>query len=327
MRFCWYSPEFACSTNVLLVGSSEGRVKNLSAWSGQRTPRRLRADTAAESALRLAADPGRRLWLSGIDWVTATHYDADSLLAVWAVLQPEAALRCADAVREAARAAAFERFTTAAGVQFDLTLRAFEDPARSPVAACLTGRDPEADWECLTRTLLELLPDLLLRPETCRSLWEEEWQAVQRGRTLLQTGEARVHNLAALTVIESPEPGHWKAWFAAARGDAVLLVRQVAGGWLYELRYRPETWYDLPGQSSGTRRDCTPLAQALSALEGAAVWHAVPVDYVCLAGLYCGERRGRRLLPSRLPPESVAEIVDGYLQPSGLLEPGAAFTY
>jgi len=325
MRFCWYSPELARCSNVLLVGSAEGRVKNLSVWPGQRTPRRLRASTAAESALRLAGDPGRRLWLSGIDWVTMSHYDADSLLAVWAVLEPETALRHADALVEAAQASAFERFTSVRGVQFDLTLRAFEDPERSPLGADLVSGDPETDWERLTALLIELLPEALLRPEAFRSLWEEEWQAIQRALTLVHLGEVQARELAGLSLLESAEPTQWRVWFATARQDCVLAVRSVAGGWQYELRYRPESWYDLPERAGRARRDCAPLAQALDALEGTELWHAVPTDYVCLAGLFSGERRGRRLLASRLPPEMVAEIVTGYLEPALLPYPDVAF--
>lgn len=327
MRFCWYSPELSRCSNVLLVGSAEGRVKNLSAWPGQRTPCRLRADTATGSALHLAADPNRRLWLSGIDWVTASHFDTDSLLAVWAVLEPEAALRCQDAVCEAARAATFERFTTARGVQFDLTVRAFDDPCRSPLAAMVPGRDPEAAWTALTEMLLGLLPDALLRPESFSGLWQDEWQAIQRSRSLWDLGEVQVRELAGLSLIETPEPGHWQAWFAAAQQETALAVRPVGGGWTYELRYRPETWYDLPRPAGRERRDCTPLAQALNALEGQGLWHAVPTDYVSLAGLYCGDRRGRRLLPSRLPPEMVTEIIAGYLEPVAVPVTGAAFSF
>lgn len=312
MQFCWFTPELPNNTDVVLVGSSEGRVKNLSRWPGNRTPHRFRAATAAASALLVAADPARRLWLSGVSWVSASILDTDSLLAAWTLLAPETALRHRELIMASAATGAFETYTSARAVQVDLTVRALEDPDRSPFARGLRGLDTDEMWDTLFRQALDLLPGLLLQPEEYAHLWLEHWDSIERSRRLVNSAQIILHELSNLSVAYVPEPMHWMSLFDAAAADCLLMVQPVVGGWLYDLRFRPSTWYVPDG-----RPDLTRLIEVLDAMEGPgpARWHTVAPDYVSLAGAFCGQRQGRVLRPSRLDPQLVSEIVTGFLAP------------
>src|SRR3989442_10292729 len=119
--------------HTLVVDGLVSRGPSLSHWPGNRTPERYRADTTTEMALRLAEDPRREEFLSGIRVVSNNHFDTDGLLSVWAVLHPGEALRHRRFLVDAARAGDFGTFTSAEEVKFDLMVTTFREAGRSPL--------------------------------------------------------------------------------------------------------------------------------------------------------------------------------------------------
>src|SRR5215208_5333088 len=109
MRFEFYHEGLSGAPLLAVDGTVDGAL-HLSHWEGNTTPPELRADTSTEIALNFAAWPRREEWARGVEVVTNNHFDADGVLAVWAVLNGERALGLRDELVSAAEAGDFSEF-------------------------------------------------------------------------------------------------------------------------------------------------------------------------------------------------------------------------
>src|SRR5262245_12507850 len=189
---------------TLVVDGVAPAALNLSHWPGNRTPSRYRGYTTTEMALHLAADPHRERFLGDIRFVSNNHFDTDGLLSAWAVLHPDEALRHRRFLVDAARAGDFGTFTSADAVKFDLTVTAFEDLRRSPVAGRLRDLGEDERSRLLYQELLGRLPDLFYQVDAHRPLWEEEFSRIVDSFQRVRDGGARIreHHASRLSVIE-----------------------------------------------------------------------------------------------------------------------------
>jgi Family of unknown function (DUF6687) len=267
MLFAFYE-EALDDLPFLCVDGVVDRGLNLSHWPGNRTPPHLKADTSTEMALHLARDPGRDAWLRGVSIVTNNHFDTDGLLSVWAVLQPEEALRHERVLVQAARTGDFGDFTTPEAFKFDAVVTAFDDDTRSPLAAEIRDLPETRRYQMLYDRLLARMPGLLLEASAYKTLWSEPLQAVMRSLMRLHD-VARVREIpeARLTVIEASEPLHPMARHNVARHHRVLTATRAAGGIIYEMEFRIFSWFETVTPARGGRVDLAPLVPELDRLE------------------------------------------------------------
>jgi len=103
----------------------EGLDIELSHWIPNRTPAKYKADSSTEIALNFVADAQRG---SGFDLVVNNHVDVDGLLALYGVVQGEAALPHRHTLVQAAEMGDFWAWGDApAQALFDGLLAAFEE--------------------------------------------------------------------------------------------------------------------------------------------------------------------------------------------------------
>jgi uncharacterized protein DUF6687 len=255
-------------------GVVEGGL-NMSHWPGNRTPARLKADTTTEMALKLARDPGREAWLSGVSVVTNNHFDTDGLLSVFAVLRPEEALRCEKALVQAARTGDFGEFNTPDAFKFDAVVTAFDDDARSPIASEIHGRPERDRYQILYDRLLAMLPELLSGAARYKDLWADSLGSVMRSLMRIKdVARVREDEAAQLTVIEASEPLDPMARFNVARHHRVLTATRTEAGWVYEMAFQIFSWFETVTPPCGTRIDLGEVAAEFDGLEtgGAGRW-------------------------------------------------------
>jgi hypothetical protein len=303
MEFRFFTPELPQDRTLSVDGVMPSRI-NLSHWPGNRTPVHLHADTSTEMALKLAAAPNRVEMLRGIEVVTNNHFDTDGLLSAWAVLNPALALERSEQLIAAAEVGDFEWSTTAEAVKFDITVMAFEDSERSPLAAEFQGTTEDEKYQLIYDRLLAELPGLLDDVEAYRSLWEEEFafweesmQEMKNGGTVLWE-YPEIH----LSVFQATRYLDKRVRFHYAGNWRVLTFVPEGDGWTYELEHQIFTWFETVTfpNSHSMRIDLEPLAAHLSELEtGVGRWRFTGTDDLN-SRLHFVDRRGR-LVPSDLP--------------------------
>ncbi|MBM3988211.1 MAG: hypothetical protein FJ294_09680 [Planctomycetes bacterium] len=277
---------------ISVDGSFDSPGLNLSHWPGNRTPRELRHDLSTGSALLFAhLAPAQRAELArGCVALANNHYDTDGLCALFAVRYPQRALELEQELLDVARAGDLFAFPSERALAVDAIVAAYADPARSPIAAELAGRDSLARHQLATERLLELLPTLLEDDlEPWRALWGERVARASAERSEL--GACLRDDLVHLDwTVWTAKPSQFAAGapgrhalFGSTPQDRVLFLQETAAGTLARFAISTLSWFDLPSRSPLPRPDLAALASELNRLEGCArdahhAWRAQPSD-------------------------------------------------
>jgi hypothetical protein len=263
---------------------------------GIRLPPRLRADTAAETVLRLLQAPDADL-LRPITAVTSAGFQAGHLLAMWALCEPAAALERAERLADAAHAVEFGVRRSTEAAQVACFLRAYPDESGVH------------DGAQLYRSLLPQVGLLLDRPKDFDLYWVGEYSDVIQSDSLLGSGavQLEVYEEIDLTVMYTPLRLHDLTRYSAIPTFRLLTVRSEN---TYILEYRRESWVQYQSRRPTPRVDLAPLATRLNLFERApGRWRADPVT-VPVPRLLLDTGNGRPA-PSSIAAETViAEVVD-----------------
>ena len=108
--------------------------------------------------------------------VLNNHFDTDGVLAVWACLEPEAALRHAALLCEGAEAGDFGEWSSDRGIQLDAAIEAIGGGALGAAAGESTDAAKSA-------AALEMLPSLLEELPQHEALWREGFDEATAGWT------------------------------------------------------------------------------------------------------------------------------------------------
>jgi hypothetical protein len=270
--------------NVVVDGSpNESTVLTLTHWPGISQPTGCAADLSAQMAFRYLSS-GENI---GADVVTNNHLDQDGLVAMYALVEPELAIRHRDLLIDVAAAGDFATYRHRSAARASMAIAAYADPDRSPIAADLTG-PYGAQCAVLHEQLLERLLDMVLRPERFVELWADEDSELAASEAALEAGSITIEERSdidlAIVDIASDEPRRSGHRFAANEllGVHPMAIHNATGcfrilqvhGRKYTYTDRYETWVQYRTRRPLPRVDLRPLADALTAVDAATVWTA-----------------------------------------------------
>ncbi|TAJ21493.1 MAG: hypothetical protein EPO68_04615 [Planctomycetota bacterium] len=315
---------------VISVDGAFGcRGLELSHWPGHRTPADLAHELSTGCALAFARLDARERErrADGARLAVNNHYDTDGACALYAVLQPEAALAHERALLELAAAGDFFQAPSELAVAIDAAIGNLADSRRSALARGLGARsDHERHEHCYRCVHANLARWLAGDLASARGLYELELDAFRADRARVAAARRTEFDAAALACIELDEPllagsdpGR-HALFGATSLDRVLLSFPRGGAHCHRLLVSTRSWFDLPGVARRPRPDLAALARALDALDpragrDGAHWHAQPADspspelWFGRAELEFFRERNDALEPSGLAPARVREVL------------------
>lgn len=277
MRYVPYE-ELGETPNVVVDGSAaDATVLTLSHWPRSGTPPELKADLSTQIVFRYLERPDLHVEAEA---VSNNHFDEDGLAGIWALLNPEEAVRRRDLIVDAASYGDFGTYRSREGARVAMALSAFADEERSPLGpGVFDRRYPEVAAE-LHRHLLARFHEILDHLDAYRPLWAEEdarlaeaEEAIRAGRIALE--EVPEVDLAVVTIpdgLACPEP----AIHNATSRFRILEMR----GRRYVVRYRYETWVQYVSARPMPRVDLAPLAKELSDLEAGGRWEFGGVEQI-----------------------------------------------
>ena len=270
--------------NVVVDGSpNESTVLTLTHWPRIAQPAGLAADLSAQMAFNFVRSG--RATDAGV--VTNNHLDQDGLVAMYALVDPDAALRHQELLIDVAAAGDFATYRYHRAAQASMAIATYADPHRSPIASDLTG-PYEEQCAVLYERLLELLPNMALHPEEFSELWIEEDRQLTASEAALASGaitiEERPDVDLAIVNIAASEPRRRGHRFAADEyvGVHPMAINNATGcfrilqvhGRRYTYTDRYESWVQYQSRRPLPRVDLRPLADALTAVDTATVWTA-----------------------------------------------------
>jgi hypothetical protein len=291
LRYVTYA-ESAEEPNVVVDGSpNAATVLTVSHWPGMPVPPGCEADTSAEMVLRYL-DRGGDLH-AGAAVVTNNHYDQDGVAGIYALVQPDDALRRRGQVADLARAGDFAVFADRSSARLSMALGRLADRDRTPLEGL--ARDHGEACGQLYRAALERLPRWFDDPEVCRSLWADEDAELDAGLAALASGAVTVTeqpelDLAVVTLPVTGRSGgqrfvgrrfdgvHPMALHGATDRTVILVIDPGEGR--HRLTCRYEGWVQYRSRPIRPRVDLRPLAERLIGLDAGsgAAWTASGPD-------------------------------------------------
>lgn len=271
-----FAPYGACTGQPHIVADGApqtGTVLVLSHWPKSGTPWPLKADTSAEIALRFLELPeGARARLAaGARLATNNHFDEDGALALFALLEPAAALARRRLVVEAATAGDFLVWRDPRALKVALAIAAYGDPARSPLGRDHFARPYGEQVAVCYEAVLPRIGALLDDPDApwARGLWEPALAAVEAATAALDAGRARITERPDLdlAIVEYDRRDAPLARLAVYPRTARHRVLWIASGQVEAVGYRYETWVQLVSRRPRPRVDLAPMLPALDRLE------------------------------------------------------------
>lgn len=269
--------------NVIVDGAATtATVLTLSHWpQAPPPPMGLEHDLSAQMALGYLDRPH---FHHPAEIVSNNHFDQDGLVSVYALTRPEDARRERRLLVDLAAAGDFAVYQDRRAARASMTVSAYADPPRSPLAP---APDDYGEWAgLLYEELLGRLPELLENPEHYRSLWQDEDAHLTASEQLVASGQVVIGerpelDLAVVTVPPNAPGGgghrfggqwwdglHPMAIYNVTDAFTILTVR----GRSYELAYRYETWVQYRSRRPRPRVDLNPLAAELSGIEVTGRW-------------------------------------------------------
>jgi hypothetical protein len=275
MRFLPYADAGAVP-NIIVDGSrTANTVLTLSHWPKSGTPAALKADTSTAIVFNYLNAP---LLHVDADAASNNHFDEDGLVGIFALTQPEVALRHRDLLTDVAQAGDFGCFDQRQAARIAFALSAHADAESSPLDRGLFALPYPQMAGRLYVELLAALPNLITHIDDYRALWEHEDAQLTASEWLIDRGvitfdEQLDLDFAVIRVPEDPArylpPGFEKSDLRECHQYAIhnrtrctrLLIIQ---GKHVELRYRYEGWVQMASRTPAARVDLSALAEELN---------------------------------------------------------------
>lgn len=265
MRYVPYD-ELRGEPSVIVDGSATGgTILTLSHWPKSGTPVEFAADTSAEIVFKYLDRPSAHVAAGA---VSNNHFDEDGLVGIFALVNPDLALRHRERLIAAATAGDFGVYSSHEAARLAFTISAFADDATSPLAKEIFALPYAAQAAMLYRKLLEVFPSLLNDLNAYRRFWEGDERQLAESEALVDQGTISIEDRAGLdlAIVRVPEREampHAYVLNTRTRRSRLLVVH----GRHVELRYRYEGWVQFQSRKVAPRVDLSALASELTAEE------------------------------------------------------------
>lgn len=241
----------------------------LSHWPGNDSPTELKADTTTEMAFKLIESQKYEEYIQGLEFVSNDHFDTDGLLSCFVLLYQEKAIPYKQLLIDAATTGDFGEFTSEDALKLDYVIKNIEDPEKTIVKGAFCDPDFKRIVQDLYVKSFHLLPELLQDVDKYEHTWKDDfrWFETSQASFVSQNSVFSNYGDCNLSIIESASPLHPVVKIANSAYDIILSVVKSANGYLYELDYKPYTWFDTTRPKKIARKSFEPLVEKLNLIE------------------------------------------------------------
>ncbi|MGI9290843.1 MAG: DUF6687 family protein, partial [Gammaproteobacteria bacterium] len=182
--------------NIIVDGKAQRATQlTLSHWPWNTTPKSLLRDTSTDIVFAYLDSPDLHV---DIPLVSNSHYDEDGLLSMYALVNPEHALKHRDLMIGTSRAGDFAIYSDPEAAKLSFVLAAYADPDLSPLPAEIFNGSDAAQVAGLYSHMLDVLPALLEDIPGNQQYWEQEYDHLLDSETALAEGSVVIDEIADL---------------------------------------------------------------------------------------------------------------------------------
>ena len=249
---------------LIIVDGQHAQGLVLSHWKGANKIPELAADTSGEIVLNAI-----QVNWKGIDYpnITATHFDIDGFVGVWALFHQALAKKYDAVLRQVAIIGDFRHFdANNEDAITALKLVCWLNAVEKAEFYRPFGSSDELD-DCVAKFhyFLPRFEAVLAHPDAFESDWRPEFEAVLSGIDKMKNAKVRTYENIGLYVVEIEEPIH----YYALMGERTTydMVLSLYTNKRYELEIKYTTWVDIVSRPTLPRLNMQPLVAQLNAIE------------------------------------------------------------
>jgi hypothetical protein len=285
--------EVGAQRNIIVDGAPlPSTVLTLSHWPNNQTPNVLKRDTSTATVFAYLDTPELH---QHVGIVSNNHFDEDGLFSMFALCQPECALRHRQLLIGGAMAGDFGVFSDRDGARLCFIIEAFTDKLMSPLPRTVFTQCERQQVATFYQEMLERLPDILEDLTEYSGYWREQDNLLQESESLIANGDVRIQEISELdlAIVHIPDALKPRAVrrylqaesasvhpFAIHNATSCNRIIRIQNG-SFEFQYRYESWLQIVSHRPLFRVDLNGLAERLNSLEAAAgTWRAEKVTEV-----------------------------------------------
>lgn len=264
----------------------------LSHWPGVQTPVSLKSDLSAGVVMNYLRQGYPR---PEVFVVSTSHFDLDGLVSLYAMINPEQAIKHWRLWLDVACAGDFRYSRTGIARRLAAICDSWVSPERSPLGAKAFEQPIARVTEMLFQDLLSRLDEICRNLQRYKSLWEDTensyvqtWEMVKSGLITVEEHDDQELSIIRLSdsLINRLLDQHQSKYF----GLSEFVIHEIARHFTilihldryYQIVQRYESWVQYYSRPIRLRRDFAALVELLNELEGdkwryEGVWKLAPV--------------------------------------------------
>lgn len=278
MRYVPYH-QLSEEPNIIADGPATRQTKiTLSHWPEAQLPEPLHADLSCQIVFNYL---GQTDFQVESEVASNNHFDADGLVSLWALLNPEQSQQYRDLLIDIAGAGDFGTYKERDAARIAFVISAWSQPGLSPLNQSVFDRCAAEQTMILYEELLPRLPKILERVHYLEQYWRAQDDLLERSEAAIAAGAVTIveYPHADLAIVTLPRPAESERKRTCAtpidqtihpmaihNRTAMMRILLVQGS-RYELYYRYESWVRYTSRPIAPRRDLSPLAQTLTDFE------------------------------------------------------------
>ncbi len=237
----------------------------LSHWKGANTINEIKDDSSAAIVLNALEKN-----IEGLDTeiVSATHFDIDGFIGVWALFNPELALQYKATLKEVATIGDFRELdiqhpNTNHALQLVCWLNKVEAANfYKPFGYLRLGINEMEACADKFEYCLKHFTDVLINTENYKNDWDEEYKKVLEDLEKIKNAKITTLDELKIIFIETPEPLHYYALFSVTKGYDIVISLYANNR--YEIEHKYTTWVDIASRITFPRLHLKALADILN---------------------------------------------------------------
>lgn len=269
MQYCSYK-QSAQVPNIIVDGSANaGTELVLSHWQNNTTPQDLRADLSAQIVFNYLGKPEIK---SAATVVSNDHFDADGLVGIYSLINPDDAEDLKDLLIDIAGAGDFNVYKSREAARISFILDAWQTPKLSPLKPSVLAQDYPTVTNILYEELLPRFPRIIEKVDYLEKYWKAQDNLLETSEDALKNRRFQLTELPQvdLAIVTMPDANvvpskavHRMAVHNQTNCMRILLMQETN----FEFYYRYESWVDFQSRKTSPRIDMQSLAESLSKQE------------------------------------------------------------
>ncbi|GAB6282889.1 MAG: hypothetical protein STSR0008_16390 [Ignavibacterium sp.] len=268
MKFYYYDLLPDKNKAISVDGAFDAKLQ-LSHWIGNSSPKELKADTTTEMSFKLIENSNKEKYLTGIEYISNNHFDADGLLSAFVLLDPDYALQHKNEIINMAITGDFSEFTTEDALKSIIVIESLLDEEKSFIKEKIKNINYSDSIQCAYEEGFKLVSKLIDDIDQFEKYWIDEFSFFVESEKSFERQESIVSNYdnLCLSIVEIPKPLSKVSIYKNIKNDIVLTAIKSNNGNIYDLEYKMWTWFDTIREKKIKRNSFETFANLFNQIE------------------------------------------------------------